>query len=207
MEEQKKDVCGEQTETDIEENKEVKKEETAALNENRSKHEKKLSAKELEKRNEELETKVVALEERAKKAEGSSNEFKDKWYRSVAEFDNYRKRNNEAKSQFYENGKVDAVLKFINFGDSIEHALALDMDEKTKEGVTLMKKQFSEIMTSFGITEINPEGEKFDPNFHEAVFSQDAEEGEESGMVKSVFRKGYKLGDKIVRYAQVVVTK
>ena len=81
----------------------------------------------------------------------------------------------------------------------------MNLDEKTMEGLKLIARQFKETLEAEGVTEINPQGEAFDPNFHEAVMQAPKEEGETSGMIKQVFLKGYKLNDKVIRYAQVVV--
>ena len=89
----------------------------------------------------------------------------------------------------------------------MDRALQTVPDEKTKAGIEMMIRQFAETLSNLKVVEINPVGEKFDPNFHEAVHQVDAEEGDESGCVKSVFRKGYSLNGKILRYAQVVVIK
>ena len=71
----------------------------------------------------------------------------------------------------------------------------------------MILRQYGEVLTNLGLEEINPIGEKFDPAVSEAIFTKDAEEGQESGIVEQVFLKGYKLGGKIIRYAQVVVIK
>ena len=134
-------------------------------------------------------------------------DFKDKWYRTAAEFDNYRKRNAETRKNALEEGKADAVKKILFIGDNVERALGFEIDEKTKEGLTMLLRQFDEVIANLGLEKIDPKGEAFDPNLHEAIFTKDAEEGQESGTVDSVFLKGYKMGDKIIRYAQVVVIK
>lgn len=150
----------------------------------------------------ELETVKSELE--AKTQEALDN--KDKWYRAVAEFENYKKRNAETRKNAYFDGKKDSILSMLVIGDSIERALAVDMDEKTREGVNLIARQFSDTLKAFGVVEINPVGETFDPETCEAIHSVPCEEGETPNVVKTVFKKGYKLEDKIIRYCQVVVT-
>ena len=144
---------------------------------------------------------------RISELEAQATDYKDKWYRTAAEFENYKKRNAETRRIALEEGKIETVRKILFIGDNLERALSYGLDEKTKEGIELLIRQYGEIMNNLGLETIDPKGEKFDPNFHEAIFSRDAEEGEESGTVDSVFLKGYKLGDKIIRYAQVVVIK
>lgn len=137
----------------------------------------------------------------------AADDYKDKWMRSVAEFDNYKKRNAKLYQEAFLDGKQDIILKVLTIGDNLERALAMELDDKTKEGVSLLLRQFNELMNSEGVTEINPAGEKFDPNVAEAVMQSEPEEGEESDTVKLVFQKGYRLGDKIIRYAKVSVVK
>ena len=150
--------------------------------------------------NEELNKKIEELTKQA-------DDYKDKWYRTAAEFDNFKKRNNETRRNAYDEGKTDTIKKILFVGDTVERALSYGLDEKTEEGMKLLLRQYGEILTNLGLEEINPVGEKFDPAIAEAIFTKDAEEGQESGTVESVFLKGYKLGGKIIRYAQVVVIK
>ncbi len=136
-----------------------------------------------------------------------ASEYKDKWYRTAAEFENYKKRNADARRIAYDDGRTETIKKILFIGDNLERALTYSIDDGTKEGITMLLRQYSEILSGLGLEEINPVGEVFDPNIAEAVFSKDAEEDQESGTVDSVFLKGYKMGGKIIRYAQVVVLK
>ncbi len=156
----------------------------------------------------EAEEKIAALEKEVESAKAAdrTEEYKDKWMRSVAEFDNYKKRNANLYKDAYNDGKKEILTKVFVVGDTLERALAMELDEKTKEGVAMVLRSFNEMLKSQNVTEINPVGEKFDPNECEAVMQAPAEEGEEAEIVKTVFQKGYKLGDKIVRYAKVSVT-
>ncbi len=138
------------------------------------------------------------------KAQLEANEYKDKWMRSVAEFDNYKKRNAHLWQDAFEEGSKDAILKLLPIGDNLEMALNMGLDEKTAEGIKLLIKKFTETLSAMGVTEINPVGETFDPNVAEAIMQV---EGEESDKVSQVFQKGYKLKEKIIRYAKVSVTK
>lgn len=156
---------------------------------------------------EQLKKQNQELTEKLQTAEKSADEYKDKWMRSVAEFDNYKKRNANLYKDAFTEGKQDVILKVLTVGDNLERALLMELDEKTKDGVALLLRQFNETMTAQGVTEINPVGEKFDPNVAEAVMQAEASEGEEEGFVKAVFQKGYKLGEKIIRYAKVSVIK
>ncbi len=144
-----------------------------------------------------------ALIENGKKAE----EYKDSWLRARADFENFKKRNNETRKIAYEDGKNDVIKSILLIGDNLDRALLTIKDEQTKKGVEMVVKQFGEILKNIGVEEINPIGQKFDPNFAEAVMQVEPEEGEESETVKQVFLKGYSANGKIIRYAQVVVIK
>lgn len=141
------------------------------------------------------------------KAQEESEKFKDNWYRTTAEFENYKKRNQDLRKTSYQEGKVDAIKNILVIGDTLDRALSMDIDEKSKQGIELIQKQFIETMKALGVEEINPIGEIFTPETAEAIAIVDGGECEESGTVKQVFKKGYKLTDKTIRYAQVVVVK
>lgn len=151
--------------------------------------------------------KVAELEAKLNEALKAADEYKASWYRTAADFDNYKKRNNETRANAYADGKGDVIKSILVIGDNLDRALALAIDEKTKEGMELVVRQFSETLNNLGVSEINPVGEVFDPNLHEAVHQVEPEEGDQSGTIKQVFKKGYSLNGKMLRYAQVVVIK
>ncbi len=134
-------------------------------------------------------------------------EYKDKWIRNVAEFDNYKKRNATIWKDAFLEGKKDTILKILPLGDNLETAINIITDEKSREGVVLLLKQFNDVLKNLGVEVINPTGEQFNPDVAEAVMQVDGDEGEESGTVKTTFRKGYKADNKIIRYAQVSVVR
>lgn len=140
-------------------------------------------------------------------AKKSAEEFKDKWMRSVAEFDNYKKRNARLYQDAYADGKSDVILKILPIGDNLDTAISMGLDESTTEGLKLLKKKFDDVLKNLEVEEINPVGEVFDPATSEAIMQAEKGEGEESDIVKQVFEKGYKLKDKIIRYAKVSVIK
>ncbi len=139
------------------------------------------------------------------KAQQEAAEYKDKWIRSVAEFENFRKRNADTRHTSYMEGRADIIVKVLPVGDNLERALAT-CDEKTKKGIEMVLRSFKALLEGEGIEEINPVGEEFDPKLCEAIMSEPAAEGIEPGYVKEVFLKGYKKGDKVLRFAQVKVT-
>ena len=134
-------------------------------------------------------------------------DYKDKWMRNVAEFDNYKKRNATIWKDAFVEGKKDTILKILPLGDNLETAINMITDEKSREGVVLLLKQFNDVLKNLGVEVIDPTGEQFNPDIAEAVMQVEGDEGEESGMVKTTFRKGYKADNKIIRYAQVSVVR
>jgi len=152
-------------------------------------------------------SKTSELEKQIESLKAEAGEFKDKWMRSVAEFDNYKKRNARIWTDAFTEGVVQAVEKLLPIGDNLDWAIQMGLDEKTTEGLKNMRKKFDETLATLEITAIDPTGEKFSPETAEAVMQVDGEEGEESDTVKQVFQKGYKYKDKIIRYAKVSVIK
>ena len=140
-------------------------------------------------------------------AKKQADDYKDKWVRNVAEFDNYKKRNAKLWQDAFNEGIASVVLKILVVGDTLDRAKGLGLDEKTQAGIEAIKRKFDETLNSLEIEEINPIGEKFDPNIAEAVMQVEKGEEDESETVKQVFEKGYKLKDKIIRYAKVSVVK
>ena len=184
------------------ENKEIIEEKTEGVKEldveKLSEKERKKLLKSLIKENEELKI-------NCEKFENQANSNKDSWYRTAADFENFKKRNQDTRINAYRDGKIDVIMKILVIGDSLDRAMSMELDEKTKSGIELTARQFMETLESEGVVAINPIGEVFDPNTSEAIMKMPAENGEEEGTVKQVFLKGYKMGDKIIRYAQVIV--
>ena len=163
-----------------------------------SKASKKVNAKQLVKENEELKAQLEGLKK-------ESLSYKDSWVRTAADFDNFRRRNQETRINAYKEGKFDIVTKLLVIGDNLENALLMNLDEKTKDGLKMLARQFKEVLEAEGFIEINPIGEVFDPNTQEAIMQVPKGEGEVEGTVKQEFKKGYKCGEKVIRYAQDVV--
>lgn len=129
----------------------------------------------------------------------------DKYLRLVAEYDNYRKRTAKEKESIYPEAKVSVVNAFLPVLDNFERALAASKSEEPfYEGVKMILKQFEEALKNIGVEQINAVGEKFDPNLHNAVMHVEDENYGESEIVEE-FQKGYKIGDRIVRYSMVKV--
>lgn len=183
----------------------VSTEETSSQPEKKGLDIKNMSEKECKKLLKALLTENEELKQDVEKYKVEALSNKDSWYRCAADFENFKKRNAETRINAYKDGKTDMVNKILVVGDNLDRALKMDLDAKTKEGIEMTARQFKETLEAEGITEINPENEPFDPNTQEAVMQMPKEEGEVTGNVKQVFLKGYKMGDKIIRYAKVVV--
>ena len=132
-------------------------------------------------------------------------ETTDRLKRIMAEFENYKKRSNKEREMLYNSLLADIVSSFLPVIDNLEKALSVETeDESYKQGIELVLKQFNDVLTKFGVEEIKTVGETFDPEVHEAVSSiQDETKGEKE--IVQEYRKGYKIGTKVVRHSMVVV--
>ena len=169
--------------------------------------EKDLNTEQVEVKEKPKKGKTFELEKQIESLKAEVGEYKDKWMRGVAEFDNYKKRNARIWADAFTEGVVQTVEKILPIGDNLDWAIQMGLDEKTTEGLKNLRKKFEETLASLEISAIDPTGEPFDPLVAEAVMQVDKADGEESDMVKQVFQKGYKFKEKIIRYAKVSVTK
>lgn len=147
------------------------------------------------------------LQEELDCALAEAEENKRKWYAVTAEYENYRRRTQNQAAQRYADGRNDVVSALFPIGDNLERALLSCTDENTKQGLEMVLAAFKKVLEGESVEEIDPVGQPFDAAFAEAIMAVPAAEGEESGVVKQVYVKGYKKGDKILRYAQVIVTQ
>jgi len=133
------------------------------------------------------------------------NAERDSHLRLAAEFDNFRKRTLKEKESAYANGKADAVEKLLPVYDNLERALNQPTeDEAYKKGVEMTMTELVKIFTSLGVEIFGQVGETFDPNMHNAVMhTEDESLGENT--ISLVFQKGFRIGEKIVRFAMVQV--
>lgn len=129
-----------------------------------------------------------------------------KYLRLMADFQNYKKRTEKQKSEIHAYANEKIVLKLIEVMDNFERALGADASEEDsfKEGIEMIFKQLSDVLTDAGVKEIEAESTVFDPNFHNAVMMEDTDKVE-SGMVSEVLQKGYTLNGKVIRPAMVKV--
>ena len=158
---------------------------------------------------EELET-PEAAEEAAEVVEVDPWEEKynaehDAHLRLAAEYDNFRKRTVKEKEASYGNGKADAVAKMLPVYDDLERALKQEtQDAAYKKGVEMTMTQLVSILNGLGVEIFGQVGDTFDPNIHNAVMHTEDENAEEN-TITQVFQKGFKLGEKVVRFAMVQV--
>ena len=129
----------------------------------------------------------------------------DQFLRLAAEFDNFRKRTIKEKEASYGNGRADAVAKLLPVYDNLERALNQETaDAAYKKGVEMTMNELVKIFTGLGVEIFGQVGDNFDPELHNAVMHIENEElGENT--IAAVFQKGFKLGDKVVRFAMVQV--
>ena len=147
------------------------------------------------------EIEINELEEMQKKVD----ELNDRLLRTMAEYDNYRKRTQKEKESIYPDAISFAVQTILPVIDNFEIALKSECaDENFKKGMEMIFNQMMESLKSLNVSEINPVGEPFDPEEHNAVMHVDDDTVEDNTVVE-VLRKGYKLGEKVIRFAMVKV--
>ena len=137
---------------------------------------------------------------------GQLAELNDQHLRLMAEYDNYRKRTQKEKESIYQDAKADTITKFLEVYDNLERAVMQEGDEENvhKKGMTMIFHELQGILEKLGVTVIDPAGQPFDPERHNAVLHiEDENLGE--NVVSQVFQKGFLLGDKVIRHATVQV--
>lgn len=148
--------------------------------------------------------------EEAEKTAAERDEYLNALIRERADFENYKKRNAAAVSRAFADGQMETALLILPVLDNLERALQVEVKEESakaiKTGVEMVEKQLREVLEKLGVEEIEALGKEFDPNLHNAVMQEEAEEGQESGIVKEVLMKGYKTKDRVLRHSMVKVT-
>ena len=148
------------------------------------------------------------LKSNLEKLKSESEEAKNDYLRARADCENVRRRKGEEIRAAYDDGRKSAIEKILPIGDSLDWALKMQLDDNTRDGIEKLLKKYHETLASLGVVEFSPEvGSKFDPMTANAVMTVPAEGDEEVETIKQVFGRGYKLGEKIMRYAQVSVIK
>ena len=131
------------------------------------------------------------------------DETKDRLMRTLAEYDNFRKRTQKEREALYPEAEAGVLAKFLPFMDNFERAMqAPCADSDFQKGMEMIYQSFTEIFASMGVEPIGEEGELFDPNLHNAVMHEENPDLGEN-VVSMVLQKGWKRGEKILRYAMV----
>ena len=181
----------------IEEKPEAQAEEKAGT----PKEEKKEKAKK-EKAEKKKEEKTEPQEDKKPEAPQAQS---DAYLRLLAEYDNYRKRSQREKDSLYADIKADTLLKFLPVYDNLVRALKQPTeDEAYRKGIEMIMTQFNTTMEKLGVEKIESLGRTFDPALHNAVMHVDDETKGENEIVE-VFQEGFRLGDKVIRFAMVKV--
>lgn len=148
---------------------------------------------------------VKNLKQKLEEQKAEIDEKDDRLKRLMAEFDNFKKRSAKEREGLYNSIIADIALSLLPVIDNLEKAVSVKTEDNNyKIGVELVLKQFKDVLKSNGITEIETIGKTFDPELHEAVSSvEDSELGIQE--IKEEYRKGYMIGNKVIRHSLVVV--
>ena len=151
------------------------------------------------------ETETAEAETPAAPAAETPQSDSEKYLRLMAEFDNYKKRSAKEREHIYTDVRVDTVSKFLPVYDNLERALKAETaDEAYKKGVEMTFNQLLDVFTKLGVEAIESVGQPFDPNFHNAVMHVEDESFGENEIVEE-FQKGFKVGEKVIRFSMVKV--
>lgn len=151
------------------------------------------------------------LEKELEEAKKTIEEQKDKYLRLSAEFDNYRKRTIKEKAELIKNGGEKAISAILPILDDLERALQnmqkADNVQAMYEGLDLIFQKFHKVLAQEGLQKMEPVGETFDTDYHEAIALVPAPDEAQKGKVLDCVQTGYKLNDKVIRHAKVVVAQ
>lgn len=159
----------------------------------------------MEENKEEVIKKEEVVEVQGDTTKQELEEMTDRYKRLMAEFDNFKKRSSKERESLYNSLMSDIITSILPVVDNLEKAAAAPTeDENYKQGVEMVHKQLIDTLSGLGVEEIKTVGETFNPEYHEAVSSvEDETLGEKE--IKEEFRKGYKIGEKVIRHSMVVV--
>ena len=149
-----------------------------------------------------LQDEITALRDEIIKLTEEAKANDDKYLRLAAEYDNFRRRSREEKDATYGTATADTINAILPIIDNIERAAAFDDGEKIKDGLKMIAGSISSSLSSLGIESFGEVGDKFDPNLHNAIMHDD-DDSDRDGEITDVFQKGYKKGNKIIRFAMV----
>ena len=149
-----------------------------------------------------LKAEIEALKAEIEKLKDEAKEKDDKHLRLAAEYENFRRRSREEKDATYSSAMADTVAELLPIIDNLERAAGFDDGEKVREGLKMIASTVGASLSKLGVESYAQPGDKFDPNLHNAVMHDEDDSGRESE-VTDVFQKGYKHGNKIIRFAMV----
>ena len=203
MNEEIKNTTPEVTEEVTETKEETIETPEAEVKEEKAEKEEKLDRKE-KKLLKKLEGELAELMTKNAQLESELSEEKDRALRVMAEYDNFRRRSKAERESVYSDAYADAILEILPIIDNLERAEAYNSSEDVNTGVAMILNGAREALKKMGVEEIEALGCEFDPNVHNAVMhTEDESLGE--NVISAVLQKGYKRGDKIIRYAMVQV--
>lgn len=161
---------------------------------------------------EELRELLAERDEKVEELQEKLDEAKDSHLRKAAELENYRKRVQRERAQVFETAKAKAIEDFLDINDDIQRTLSAaedqDVNETFLDGVTLVANKFKEVLDKHGVERIDEEGVPFDVDLHDAMMRQKPEDDSiESDVVLNVVESGYRLGDRTIRHAKVIVSE
>lgn len=200
MSEKEKDFIEETEETEVLAAEETETAETAdaecEASENSSKDKKKCDKK--------AKAKIASLEKEAEELKKQNEELNDKYLRVSAEYQNFRARSQKEKDGIYSDALADSVKELLPLLDNLERAAQFTEADKVAEGLAMILKTIPDVLSKMKVETFGEAGEQFDPNIHNAVMHEENDEYGENE-ITDVFQKGYRVGDKIIRYAMVKV--
>lgn len=152
-----------------------------------------------------------SLEQKLAEAEAKQDEYLKAAQRLQADFDNYKRRNRNALAESYEAGTADTVEAFLPVLDNLDRAIdslsSAGADDSIIKGIELVRRQFLDTLSKLNVEEIEAMGRPFDPELHNAVGQVEAAEGQEENTIALVLQKGYRMGERVIRYSMVQVAR
>lgn len=160
----------------------------------------------------ELRELLVARDNKIEELEQELSEARDARLRKAADLENYRKRVQRERSQIYETAKANALEDFLDINDDLQRTLKaaedLEVNDTFMDGVTLVADKFKDVLEKHGVERIDEEGVPFDVDLHDAMMRQKPEDDDiDSDIVLNVVESGYRIGDRTIRHAKVIVSE
>lgn len=145
---------------------------------------------------------IAALTKERDSLKAELAELNDKYLRMAAEYENFRRRSRDEKEGTYSSALADTVKELLPIIDNLERAAGFDDGEKVKQGLQMIYQTTDAALAKLGVETFGQTGDKFDPNLHNAIMHEEDDSGREDE-ITDVFQKGYRKGDRIIRFAMV----